>query len=438
MPVQPDFKIKQQNIAGGYYLYTTEPMRSYVVEVELSSPIDGNLLQGAVDDTLERMPYFADALVERDGDFYYAENPLPFEVAEGGLRAVGGPETNWHCMDVTYRGSTVDFAMYHAFCDGLGLNFFIESVLYHYFCRKDGVAYPTDGIRAKGTPPLPDEEIDPSARAWNVELTPELMGLLGLMRKPSYRLPEAEEEVLDHMVAVPIRVDVDEFVAFARSCGSSPAPTLATLMADAVRAVHPECAEDISALIPATSRPMLDAPNTFKDAATAARVFYEPYEAESLSFAERAAKARQSMRAQLVPEIVRFRVDASRARLEKAMAETEGFAGRKSALNGIGGMTEPSFTIDYVGALRANGYADQLVSTKYLAATMNEGVGQLELFVTATGGVFSFVVARSFTSDVYDRALCAELERHGIAYELGKPETFVTPRNGLIGALGYA
>ena len=42
----------------------------------------GGILQEAVNATLRRMPCFSDALVERKGDFYYAVNPLPFEVAE--------------------------------------------------------------------------------------------------------------------------------------------------------------------------------------------------------------------------------------------------------------------------------------------------------------------------------------------------------------------
>ena len=54
-------------------MYTDEPIRSFVVEVELTSNVDGGILQEAVDDVLARAPYFADALVERDGTFYYAK-----------------------------------------------------------------------------------------------------------------------------------------------------------------------------------------------------------------------------------------------------------------------------------------------------------------------------------------------------------------------------
>ena len=113
-----------------------------MVEVELKMRIRGDMLQEAVDQTLQRMPYFADALTEKDGDFFYAVNPLPMEVAETKqLRRVGGPETNWHCVDVIWWENVASFSMFHGFCDGLGLNLFIESVIYHYFCLAFNICF---------------------------------------------------------------------------------------------------------------------------------------------------------------------------------------------------------------------------------------------------------------------------------------------------------
>lgn len=156
---QPIFQIKEQNFSGATSLYRSSPHRAYVAEVEQKNRIRGDMLQEAVNQTLRRMPYFADALTEKDGDFYYAVNPLPTEAAETKqLRRVGGPETNWHCVDVTWWGNTVSFSMFHALCDGLGLNLFIESVIYHYFCIRDGKRYDAKGIRTVGFPVLPREE----------------------------------------------------------------------------------------------------------------------------------------------------------------------------------------------------------------------------------------------------------------------------------------
>lgn len=253
MATQPDFQIKEQNISGVHNCFRTTPHRTYVVDVHISTDVHGGILQEAVNDVIERAPYFADALVERDGDFFYARNPLPMEVAEGGLRAVGGPKTNWHCLDVTYEGNVMSFSMFHAFCDGLGLNMFIESVLNRYFCRKDGVDYPADGLRVPGQPALEGEETDPYSRTYEV---PEDYSN-DFFRERFYHLPENDEAPLNNMRGVNFRVKESEFMELVRSCQSSPVATLQVLMSDAVFQVHPNTNETVGALIPASYRKAL-------------------------------------------------------------------------------------------------------------------------------------------------------------------------------------
>ena len=48
--------------------------------------------------------------------------------------------------------------MFHGLCDGLGLNRFIEAVLYHYFCLRDGRKYSGEGIYTERIPYDPAEE----------------------------------------------------------------------------------------------------------------------------------------------------------------------------------------------------------------------------------------------------------------------------------------
>jgi hypothetical protein len=94
--------------------------------------------------------------------------------------------------------------------------------------------------------------------------------------------------------------------------------------------------------------------------------------------------------------------------------------------------------VDYVGGLHAEGFEDQLVSIRYLSSPLGDQSDSLSLFVTATAGRFDLVFARNFATDVYDKAFLAQLDEHGIPYELGGERNFMTPRNGLIPALGLA
>jgi len=67
--------------------------------------------------------------------------------------------------DVTYWKDRISFAMFHGLCDGLGLNRFIEAVLYHYFCLRDGRKYSDEGIYTERIPYDPAEETDIHSKA---------------------------------------------------------------------------------------------------------------------------------------------------------------------------------------------------------------------------------------------------------------------------------
>lgn len=434
MSTQPNFAMKEQNFGGVTHIYRDIIAHTYVVEVGLTTPVNGGMLQEAVDKALARMPYFTDALVERDGDFYYAVNPLPFEVAEGGLRAVGGPATNWHCVDVTYEGNAISFSMFHGFCDGLGLNLLIEATLYHYMCLKDGVTYPSDGLRIVGTPQLEGEEFDAFSREY-----PMKSQLEGIFASGSfYHLPEIDEEPLSMMRGVSFRVSEAEFMDFTRSCKSSPAAMLTAIMGEAVLSVHPEAAESLGALIPLSNRAILNAPNTFKNCFGAVRLIYRPNEMGDLDFAGRAAHTRTLLKKELTSEAPLFTANAIGGAVRKVGAVMHSYAEKKQALNLSKHSNNDTFMVDYVGGLRAQGFEDQIVSTRYRASMFDKGFRTVILYLTATAGHFDIELVRAFQSDVYVGAFTDQLERLGVAFTCGDEESYQTPFNGLIPGLGLA
>ena len=128
--MRPRFEAKEWNACGATQFYGREKKRSYIVEVSLSEDIRGDLLQQAVDRTLKRLPYYRSTFVRKKGLYYYADNDLPFLVAQSEKpRVIGGEITNYHMLDVTWWKNKISFAMFHGLCDGLGFNRFIEAVL---------------------------------------------------------------------------------------------------------------------------------------------------------------------------------------------------------------------------------------------------------------------------------------------------------------------
>lgn len=434
MTKQPGFELKEQNFSGVSHFYRDDPARTYVVEVSLTTPVNGDMLQEAVDKVLVRMPYFTDALVEKEGDFYYAVNPLPFEIAEGGLRAAGGPETNWHCVDVTFEGNVISFSMFHGFCDGLGLNLFIEATLYHYMCLKDGVEYPSDGLRIVGSPQLEGEELDAFSRSY-----PMKSDMQGVFASGAFfHLPEIDEAPLAEMRGVNLRVSEAEFMEFTRACKSSPAAMLTAIMGEAIVSVHPEAAESLGALVPLSNRRFLDAPNTFKNCFGAVRIPYRPGKMEGLDFAGRAAYTRGVLKGELASEAPQFTANAMGGAVRKVDAVMHSFAEKKQALNFVKHANNDTFMVDYVGGLQARGFEDQIVSTRYKASMFDPGFRTVILYLTATAGYFDIELVRAFASDVYVEAFSEQLKRCGVAFTRGGEESYTTPVNGLITGLGLA
>ena len=52
-------------------------------------------------------------------------------------------------IDLTWNENKTWFSVFHGLCDGQGFDLFVESVLYHYYCLKDGVDYEPNGIRSE-------------------------------------------------------------------------------------------------------------------------------------------------------------------------------------------------------------------------------------------------------------------------------------------------
>ena len=432
-PRQPIFQIKEQNFSGVTSLYRSSPHRAYVVEVELKNRIKGDMLQEAVDQTLQRMPYFADALTEKDGDFYYAVNPLPMEVAETKqLRRVGGPETNWHCVDVTWWENTVSFSMFHALCDGLGLNLFIESVIYHYFCIRDDKKYDAKGIRTVGSPILPGEETDPFAQTYPVA---EDFNMASFADK-YYHLPEADEKPTDRMLAMPVRIREDDFMRFVKENKGTPTAMLHILMSHAVQTVHPENEQMIGALIPASSRKLLGAENTFKNCIGALRLPYRQEEMDKLSLLEQTQRAREMLRESKTPDMARFLANQLGGAVRKVGAVMHTYAERQAVLDFSSKSNSDTYMIDYVGSLNAGEYASEIIKTRYLATNLTRNFNSMTIYLSATAGFFHLEVVRGFESSVYCDAFLEQLVKHGIAFERDAETSYITPQNGLIEGLG--
>jgi hypothetical protein len=418
----PRFTAKEWNAGGALQFYGSRKPRSFIIEVTTSENVQGDKLQAAVEKTLQRMPYYASTFVRKKGLYYYADNDLPFLVAESDRpRVIGGKNTNYHMLDVTFWKNKISFAMFHGLCDGLGLNRFIETTLYHYFCLKDGREYSDEGIWTEKTPYDPAELFDPFAEKTKVD-TKELKKLADSEKR--FRLPEFANYEGPVMHSLPMRFKTEDFLSWCRSVSTSPAAAVAAIM---TQAVARECSVQegvIMSVLPYSLRKYLHADKTFKNCDSAIFLPTRPEEARSMPTGELAAQLRGKMKAQMSEEMALLLSSSINMIIHLGKMLPGYFLKNKVMAMGEN-HPQDTFFIDYVGSLRTNDYADQITAVRYLNA--DPAFGSSFVIMNETAGYFHVNFTQNFTDDHYYRAFGAILDELGIPWEKLPRESFLNP-----------
>lgn len=419
---RPTFEKKEMALSATPYVYRSWDIPSYELMVAHKDEVDADLLQKALDRTLTRMPYLADTFHIEDGAVYYASNPLPMEVGRGQwLRNVGGRETNYHMLDLTCDGNVTRFAMYHGFCDGQGLVQFAESVLYHYYCMRDGKEYDPSGIRTDAGAMSETEELDPMSITREVSSDFEMP--FQTKQEAIYHLPELSFSSGYEVSDWGLRVDSEELMSLVREVGTSPSVALSMFVAEAVAIVHPDADAPILAHLPISARRMLGCEETFKNCSSRVNLPLSGTPLDALPFAERARQLRGILKRQMDPELWRYVYNMLRsvytARMEGATnywEETE-----KPAADT--GLSHDTFYIDYISRLHETGYSDSITDVRFINKPSSGDT--LHINVLDHGGKFRIdCMACDDVTAIVD-ALERVLADHGLAVER-LPELHIT------------
>ena len=362
---RPTFEKKEMALSASPYVYLPAEIPLYVVEVTHADEVDADLLQKALDRTIVRMPYLADTFQIESGAVYYATNPLPMEVGRGmRMRPVGGHETNYHMLDLTCDGKVTCFAMFHGFCDGQGINAFIESVLYHYYCMRDGKEYDPCGIRTDAGAMSAAEEMEPLSIAR--EVSPDFeMPQKGSQGAP-YHLPELSPAINNEVRDWGLRVDSKNFMSFVKANGTSPAVAISMLVAEAVTAVHTDIDAPIFANVPISVRSMLGCDETFKNCSSRIVMPISGTPLDALPFAARATQLRGILKQQMNPDLWCSTYNMLRSLYVKRMEEATDYWEETRKPSGLFSISHDTFYIDYIGRLRKTDYSDKLTDVRFI------------------------------------------------------------------------
>ncbi|MER2150560.1 MAG: hypothetical protein ABS900_03005 [Candidatus Limivicinus sp.] len=422
MKTTQQFTAKEWNVSGAFQFYGSSKPRSFIVEVSAAEPIDGALLQQAVDKTVKRMPYYLQTFVRKKGLYYYADNDLPLLVAESERpRVIGGAETNYHMIDVTYSGTWIRFAMFHGLCDGLGLNRFIEATLYHYFCAKDGKEYSDEGIITDKVPFDPEETADGFIR----DETGDLKELKKLAHsEPRIRLPELETGRGPLMYRYPLRIKTETFLDWAKSVSASPATAISAILGQSIHRELPEAEGVVMAVVPISLRKYLHVEKSFKNCASAAFLPMKPEECDGMTAGELAAKLRTDLKGQMNEEWALLLTQS--IRLLTQLGKKLPFYFLKNKVMAIAeNKPQDTVTIDYVGGLRTNDYSDRVTEVRYLNPDVYHG--SMFVVLSETAGYFHINFNQTFESKRYFNAFLKGLDELQIPYETLPGDTYLNP-----------
>ena len=420
---RPNFEKKEMAYSSLPYIYLPVDIPVYTVEVTHRDPIDGELLQRALDRTLQRMPYLTDTLTIDKGAVYYAKNPLPMLAAHTDqLRHVGGSETNYHMLDLTWDGNVTWFSMFHGFCDGQGVNTFLESVLSHYYCMKDGVEYDPNGIRADSTQASEAETFEPCSKQY--ELSPGYTMPERQQPPTPYHLPEITPggEVLEYGFRLPS----EDLMRFVKANGTSPAVMLSMLVGEAILRLHPDADAPVFAIVPVSIRRQLGCEETFKNCSSRVMLPVNGTPMDALPFAQRAAQLRAVLKQQMDPDRFRAIYNMLSAMYHGRMDNATDYREELNKPAGFMTVTHDTFYIDYIGSMHKTGYSDQLTDVRFLC--MPAAGKTLHLNVIENNGEFQITCLACSDVSAIANALEQVMKDHDLPVRSIPMQRFTLPR----------
>ena len=405
-----------RNYAGLPFLYRKNGAVSTVMEIVMKENVDRTLLQAAVNFTVSRHPYFKSSLQEREGDYYIAENEMPFEVKETTeFRSLGSKELNFHLMDITYSGKKIFVAFHHALCDGLGARRFVETLLCYYCEFKYGVSIEN----GDGTLPQPGDIYDPYAygpyEIEDVEM-PEAIGA-------GFVLPEVPEVMNGDMdYRYSFTLDNESLISYTKSIGASPAIAVALLMSKAIYTIHSDADMPIVCNMASSLREALHAEHTFKNCIGSINLPYVPED----SMAVQAKRNREIIKAHKEENYIKKNAN----NIIYALQRLEGLhtlEEKKTAMSMFDSMRTNTYTLSYTGRLDLP-ECEKYIEAMHLYSGGNNG---LLLNMMSVGDTTTIDVIQSFSEMYYVEELKKLLEQEGIRYTVSDCIIFTTPRDGI-------
>jgi hypothetical protein len=425
-PAKPQIA-KEEMRSGQSFLYRENGVQSMVVDLRMKDKVDGTALQNALSQALLRFPYLTRKMVEKNGKFYLAANPLPFLIKETSeLRSLGNSKINYHLIDITYRGEAIYIAFHHGLCDGRGIFPFVETLIYYYCTAKYKREFKVEGIRLVGEKLLPGETAEP----FEMEYIPVDNQTQPTGRIAGYALPENAIDLNDkHYYRYEVKIPQDKFVAFSKESGATPAVMVCLLLAKAIDDNREDKLQSIICNLVSDLRQGTGFENTYKNCVAGVALPYVSGVPSTEQAAEFRRLINENKSHNTQKQILRGMVS-----LFDRFDEIDTFEGKKKALSFFNNVGADTFVVSYIGKPNF-GECEQQIDGCYMYGADATG---LSVQMSAVGEYITLVFQQNFETDKYVKAFTDIIAEIGLACDVsGLIETIIpkdstTEKNALV------
>lgn len=376
----------------------------------MNDEVDGEILQHAAEKASARYPYLSLKQELRADGLYFVHNPLPLKVIHTELPiTLCSEETNYQLQAITYNKNRIEIQGHHALYDGVGATNFRETLLYYYCQEKyDAELKAPEGIRLLGDEISEEEYREPYDDMPAFDFPAGSKVTLKENFVPFNKLTPSGNNCYI------LQINEEDFLKFCKSSGTSVFAMSAILYAKAINKYR----TDNSAVL------KINSTLNVRKGLKASRTIFPAVGGFDIQFTD-------EMLAQPLGELG----PAVRADI-KNLASDECIAHNVAALSSMfkmfSGIPLPHLKamfqdpanqltapmISYIGKLN---WGDICKHVKY-GYSAGSFPNDLVLEMNSLSGTLAFAFTQYFKEDIYVKAVCEELDKNGVRYELDMRE----------------
>lgn len=406
--------------SGQSFLYRKDGLNCTVIDVRLKKKVRGDILNQALLEAIKRYPYLVSKLVEKNGDFYIADNQnISLAVRRSrDFRSLGSMANGYHLIEVSYYGEHIFVSFHHALCDGVGIKPFVETLVYYYFCMLNHRSYDAPAVRKSTDPLFDDETAEPFRKTYPAEPYTE-----PIVVKDGFALPEYQEQMENEDYRFEIEADEKDYMRFAKENNATPAILLAYLMSKAVYLNNPDIDKPVVCSLATDMRKELGLPHTHKNCVRSMYLSFDAADAQT-DVKTLCTKYRESISAQRQPGYVLQTANMFCGMNDK-LDQLKTFEEKKKMMSFYDTMTINSYVISYLGAFDV-GECNSFIDAVHF---YSGGIKGITINLAAAGGKFNITFIQNIQSERYVTTLLQLLDECGIRWQQREKLRFSTTKD---------